>query len=57
MEKFKPPFAEQKACKERCDEISKRLSELQFNFKNVRVTANAGETLIHSNLKLRLIER
>lgn len=38
-----PLFAEEKAWKERCHEISKRLSELQFNFKNVRVRANAGE--------------
>ena len=43
LEKIKPLFDEEKAIKEWCSEISKWLSELNFNFKNVRVPKDAGE--------------
>jgi len=43
LENLKPLLVEEKSYKERCNEISKRLTELEFNSKKVRVPANAGE--------------
>jgi len=43
LEKLKPLLDEEKEIRERCNEISKRLSELNFNFKNVRVPKDGGD--------------
>jgi len=47
LEKIKPLNIEENAYKERRKEINGRLSELQFNFKNVRVQGKGKE---NSNL-------